>query len=146
MSDSGLISSDLVAGTSSQDCSKSSNESNEENGHKSSLDQDHKEEPPDRGKKRPRGPYDCLNWSDSDEDEVFTPFTQENPPLSPPKVFAKKSSAKKGFAKNSSAKNSSAKNSSAKNASAKNSGVTKRKKLTAKEKGKSIGMYCICFC
>jgi hypothetical protein len=26
--------------------------------------------------KRPRGPNDCLNWDDSDEEEEVTPFTQ----------------------------------------------------------------------
>jgi hypothetical protein len=46
--------------------------------------------------KRPRGPYDCLNW-DSDSEEEFTPFTQPRPyphptAICPPTVFAKKSS------------------------------------------------------
>ena len=58
------------------------------------------EERPSNGEdqnKRPRGPLDCLNWSDSD-DEEFTPYTQANPsPVSSPVapiVFAKKSSGK----------------------------------------------------
>ena len=142
MSDSGPISTDLIAGSSSEDCSKSTNEISEDIAHKvilkRSADQGHEEEPPDVAKKRSRGPYDCLNWSDSEEDEVFTPFTQENPPLSPPKVFAKKSVGKRSLVKKSSAKNSSAKNSSAKN-----SGASKPKKFTSKEKGKGLGMFCI---
>ena len=135
MSDSGQNSSDLIAGSSSQDCVKSSNEISQSSGHNVSLKrsavQEREEEPPDPTLKRPRGPYDCLNWDDSDEDEVFTPFTQENPPISPGKVFAKKSSANKGSAKKSSVKNSRAKN---------------RKKSTSKEKGKSLGMFVLhCF-
>jgi hypothetical protein len=65
------------------------------------------EEVPDVPTKRPRGPFDCLDWDDSDEEE-FVPFTQSYseesrfPPRapSPVAVFAKKSSAKgKGLAK-----------------------------------------------
>ena len=60
------------------------------------------DEPPDVAKKRPRGPSDCLNWSDSEEEE-FVPFTQSNPePVIEPvkKVFAKKSAPKKSATKN----------------------------------------------
>ena len=56
---------------------------------------------------RKRGPADCLDWEDSDEE--FTPYTQENPVprFSPPakKVFAKKSAAKKVVSKKNGAKN-----------------------------------------
>jgi len=57
-------------------------------------------EPPDGSKKRARGPSDCLDWSESDE-EVFTPFTQAFTPTSPPpkKVFRKKASVKKSGGK-----------------------------------------------
>ena len=51
--------------------------------------------------KRSRGPMDCLDWEDSD-DEVFTPFTQSNPEVvfrSP--VCAKKSTGKKSSSKSS---------------------------------------------
>ena len=53
-------------------------------------------------KKRARGPEDCLNYESEDEEE-FTPFTQEFLPSSEPEetcakkseqVFAKKSSVK----------------------------------------------------
>jgi len=47
--------------------------------------------PPDGGRKRPRGPEDCLNWDDSDEEE-FVSFTQAReftPDVS--KVYANKS-------------------------------------------------------
>ena len=104
---------------------------------------DQLEESSDSAKKRPRGPYDCLNWDEDSEDE-FVPFTQSNPEVvhTPvKKVFAKKSSAKscsKSSGK-SSAKTSA--KSSAKtlvNSAAKNSGSKK-----SKEKGKS-GICLIC--
>ena len=92
------------------------------------------EDPPDVSKKRTRGPNDCLDWEDSDEEYEFTPFTQipEDVPAASPKakVFARKSSAKistgnkpanKSCAKKLSAKKSSAKNVSAKKSCAKNS-------------------------
>ena len=60
--------------------------------------------------KRARGPYDCLNWSDS-EDE-FVPFTQSSSP--PKKVFAKKSTAKFIGKKKNGAKNKKGSSSSAK--------------------------------
>jgi hypothetical protein len=50
----------------------------------------------DSGKKRGRGPEDCLDWSESEEEE-FTPFTQTPEPSSndkPKLVFAKKSVVK----------------------------------------------------
>jgi hypothetical protein len=76
--------------------------------------------------KRPRGPYDCLNWDD-DSDEEFTPFTQSNPegvpPTPPKKVFAVKSSAK-------SSSKSSVKRSS-------KSSVNAGAKKSSKAKGKS---------
>ena len=60
------------------------------------------EEPPDVAKKRPRGPSDCLDYSESEEDD-FVPFTQSNPEVvhTPPKkkVFAKKSVAKRSLGK-----------------------------------------------
>lgn len=65
------------------------------------------EDPPDVAKKRPRGPSDCLSWSDSEDEADFTPYTQPNPEVvfvSPEKVFAKKSAPKK--AKNSKSKSS----------------------------------------
>ena len=80
------------------------------------------ERPPDIAKKRPRGPSDCLSWEDSDE-EVFTPFTQENPEPKVVKVFAKKSVPKK------------AKSGLSKNGGAKVKGVKK----SSDEKGKSSG-------
>jgi hypothetical protein len=46
--------------------------------------------------KRPRGPSDCLDWDESEEEE-FTPFTQERPKVvfeEPKKVFARKSKPK----------------------------------------------------
>ena len=80
------------------------------------------EDPPDQGSKRPRGPADCLDWSDSDDECEFTPFTQENPVrIEPDVTSAKSSSAKSSSAKTSSAKTSSAKTSSAKKTSAKTS-------------------------
>ncbi len=42
---------------------------------------------------RGRGPQDCLNWEESDEEE-FVPFTQIPEPPEPKLVFAKKSVAK----------------------------------------------------
>ena len=76
--------------------------------------------------KRPRGPFDCLNWSEDEDEEDLGPYTQlpepvEEPPPSPKKVFAKKSVAKNGETKN-----------GAKNASSK-------KASSSKAKGKSIG-------
>lgn len=76
-------------------CSSGAKRSNEEKEKK-------EEEPPDVAKKRPRGPSDCLNWSDSEEDE-FVPYTQSNPEVvyTPPKkkVFAKKSVVKRSRGK-----------------------------------------------
>ena len=93
-------------------------------------------EPPDVAKKRPRGPSDCLDYDDSDEEE-FTPFTQSNPEpvfvVSPKKVFAKKSavarSAKKVSKKESSSKKSSKKGASYKNSSSES---TTSKKTSSK--------------
>ena len=88
-----------------------------ENGLKRPLEAEAKieeERPPDIAKKRPRGPSDCLSWSDSDEEE-FTPFTQENPEPKVVKVFAKKSlpkNAKSGLSKNGGAKSKGVKKSS----------------------------------
>ena len=82
------------------------------------------EDPPDTTKKRPRGPSDCLDWSDSEEE--FVPFTQENPEVvtsSAKKVFAKKSAPKRS-------KNSEAQ---------KSSSGSRRSKYSSKEKGKSAG-------
>ncbi len=64
---------------------------------KRSLEEDgkHTEDDPNVGEKRPRGPADCLDWDESEEE--FTPFTQERiftPRVQEP-VFAKKSSAKR---------------------------------------------------
>ena len=75
------------------------------------------EDPPDVAKKRPRGPSDCLSWSDSEDEEEFTPFTQANPDpkVSPQKIFAKKSAPK--MAKNSKAKDSRSKASASSNSS-----------------------------
>ena len=73
------------------------------------------DEPPDVAKKRPRGPSDCLNWSDSEEEE-FVPFTQSNPePVIEPvkKVFAKKSAPKNSGTKKQASKGSSRKGKSA---------------------------------
>ena len=81
------------------------------------------EEPPDVAKKRSRGPHDCLNYDESDEEE-FTLFTQSNPEVvfeepdpKPKLVFAKKSSAKKSSAKKSSKGKGAGKSSKSKNAS-----------------------------
>ncbi len=44
-----------------------------------------------------RGPSDCLNWDEDDEDEEFTPYTQENPVIVhniPQKSFARKAVVK----------------------------------------------------
>ena len=77
-----------VPGSSNEDCAK------RPHGEEVAVDQ------PQAGQKRPRGPYDCLDWSD--EEEEFTPFTQS---YSPPKVFAKKSAAKSVAKKKRGAKN-----------------------------------------
>ncbi len=65
------------------------------------------EEFSDVAKKRPRGPYDCLDWDESDSDE-FTPFTQsysEESRFPPPAtVFAKKSDPSPGCKGKASAK------------------------------------------
>ena len=114
------------------------------------------EDPPDNGNKRPRGPADCLE--DSSDDEVFTPFTQENPAIVWPeettkakrsvkkarknllgaddgsKPVAKQSDGKKIFAKKSVAKRSVAKNSLAKNSLAKN-------RVSTPSKGKCLGKF-----
>jgi hypothetical protein len=136
MSDLGEMSSDIVPGSSSQDGRGNSSDiitgnSSNEDSLKRAGDKRHVDDPPDVSKKRPRGPYDCLNWDDSDEDEVFTPYTQENPKVvhTPIKVFAKKSSGRKGGSKKSSTKIN----------RAKNSGSSR-----SKEKGKSLGK-CILF-
>ena len=86
------------------------------------------ERPPDVSNKRPRGPSDCLSWSDS-EDEPFTPFTQENPvPKEIPakKVFAKKSAPKRVK----------------KSVIKKSSGKASQGTISANAKGKSLGMLC----
>ncbi len=53
----------------------------------------------EKGKKRSRGPEDCLNWSD-DDDVEFVPYTQSNAEIinSPAKkkVFARKSAPSSG--------------------------------------------------
>ena len=100
--------------------------------------------------KRPRGPYDCLDWSDSD-DEPFTPFTQSNPPPSPPKVFAVKSKAKKVVSKKSSKEKGFSKKSSkdkgvGKKSVAKNFSSTKDGSVVSKSKGKSLGKYVFFSC
>jgi len=82
------------------------------------------EAPPDTAKKRSRGPSDCLNYSDS-EDE-FVPFTQENPEVvtsSTKKVFAKKSAPKRSKSKN----------------PRKSSSVSKGSKISTEDKGKCTG-------
>ena len=60
------------------------------------------EDPPDVPNKRGRGPSDCLDWSESDSEEEFTPYTQSNPEVHfPPvkkKIFAKKSIARRPLA------------------------------------------------
>ncbi len=69
-------------------------------GGKRSLEEDgkHLEDEPDLATKRPRGPSDCLDWEDSEEE--FTPFTQERPvDLFKEVVIAKKSAPKRSFAK-----------------------------------------------
>ena len=82
--------------------------------------------------KRPRGPLDCLNWSE-DEDE-FVPFTQLPEPDAEPTPLPKKVFAKKSSAKNSKSKNG-GNNDSAKKTS------------SSKAKGKSIGKKsCISLC
>ena len=99
---------------------------------KRSLEEDEEQVAPVTSTKRPRGPYDCLDWSDSD-DEPFTPFTQSNP--SPPKIFAKKSKAKNVGSKKSSKGKGVSKKSVAKNSSNKDGSVV------SKLKGKSLGNY-----
>ena len=80
----------------------------------------------DKAKKRSRGPDDCLDWSDSEEE--FVPYTQSNPEpayvapkkaknRSPKNPVASKSSASKSSATKSSARKSSTKKSSAKKSS-----------------------------
>ena len=69
--------------------------------------------------KRPRGPYDCLDWSD--EEEEFVPFTQSS---SPPKVFANKTRVKEVSKKKRGAKN-----------------AGKVKGSSAIPKGKSLGKH-----
>lgn len=62
---------------------------------------------PQGAQKRGRGPEDCLNWDDSDEEE-FVPFTQARvftPRCEPKRVYAKKSVVK-GSAKGNPAKKS----------------------------------------
>ena len=87
------------------------------------------EEVPGNGQdqnKRSRGPLDCLNWDDSDEEE-FTPFTQANPsPVSSPVapiVVAKKSSGKGNVAKNKKSGNG----------------------VSSSRKGKSLGELMFCY-
>ena len=82
-------------------------------------EQNEDEEQPVGADKRPRGPYDCLDWSD--EEEEFVPYTQSS---SPPKVFAKKTIVK---------------NVSKKKRGAKNAGKVKGSSASAK--GKSIGKH-----
>ena len=65
------------------------------------------DDPPDLPKKRSRGPMDCLNWDDSDEEE-FVPFTQSNPEVvweTPPRLPVEKAASTVSRAKNSAAKN-----------------------------------------
>ena len=88
------------------------------------------EDPPDVSKKRPRGPEDCLDYDESDEEE-FTPYTQENPEVVfvPPKkkiVFAKKSAPKRSGGKKPRAKKA----------------VVKSTKTSASSEGKFSG---VCF-
>ncbi len=84
--------------------SHTSKDSSTEGGHKRPVD----EEPPeDRGEnsKRSRGPSDCLDWDEyDDEDEVFTPYTQSNPEVVYPsavKLSGKKLKCKNGKGKKS---------------------------------------------
>ena len=88
---------------------------------RSNEDNERKEdEPPDVAKKRPRGPSDCLDWSESEEED-FVPYTQSNPEVvhTPPKkkVFAKKSVVKSSLGKAGSGKKGGAKSSGAKDVS-----------------------------
>jgi hypothetical protein len=118
-------------------------------------------------RKRCRGPQDCLDWDESDDDEVFTPFTQSNPVIiesEPEEVFAKKSAPKKMCGrKKSSAKKSSAKKSSeisfgdksssdkpssdkpsTAKSSAKRSSSKNVRDVKNSKKGKMLGMLKIC--
>ena len=107
---------DVPKGASGEE-GNSCNSGNTSEGLKRPLDNDnrHVEDPPDSVKKRPRGPYDCLDWSDESEEE-FVPYTQSYPsPVK--KVFAKKSSGKKVVDKKLSAKKSTSVKSSSKKSS-----------------------------
>ena len=85
------------------------------------------EDPPDVSKKRSRGPDDCLNYEESDEEE-FTPYTQANP-----EVVYESPKKKKVFAKKSVPKRSGGKKPRAKKA------VVKSTKSSAASKGKFSG-------
>ena len=102
------------------------------------------EDPPDKGKKR--GPSDCLESDDDSDEDVFTPFTQENPVIVwPDATSVTKRPVKKAKKKNDDcskpvAKKSVAKEVGSKNALAKNRGSTP-------SKGKCLGndLFFLCF-
>ncbi len=81
-----------------------SKDSSAEGGHKRPVDSDPPDDPGEKSK-RSRGPSDCLDWDEyDDEDQEFTPYTQSNPEVvypSPKKSPAvKKSPGKKLKCKN----------------------------------------------
>jgi hypothetical protein len=88
-------------------------------------------------KKRPRGPYDCLDWDYSEEEE-FTPFTQEYIPPPSPKKSAAKSRSKKC--------DKSAVKSSKKKTSVSIFEGSLSKKSSKKSLKKSSGKLFCCFC
>jgi hypothetical protein len=93
----------------------------------------------DGGMNRKRGPADCLNWDESDEDEVFTPFTQ-TPEAVTVEIPKKKVFARKSTAKSSTTKKVSAKKSCAKSSSSGGSSLKDARKRGSRAKGKSLGM------
>ena len=107
------------------------------------------EDPPDKGNKR--GPADCLEWDDDSDEDVFTPFTQENPVIDWPEATSgSKRPVKKAKNKNLGnddcakpiAKKSVAKKVAAKNSLAKN-------RVSTPSKGKCLGnllFYCVIAC
>ena len=132
--------------------SDSNDQSSNEAIGKRSIDLDEANDPPDIPKKRPRGPLDCLNWSDSEEEE-FVPYTQSNPSppaclSSPPrcptptKVLTKKSAAKNRSAKNGASKEVASKGATTKQARKKSCKNAKSFSSEAsKAKGKSLGKF-----
>ena len=95
------------------------------------------EPPHEEENKRGRGPKDCLSYSSSDEEEEFTPFTQENPVIELSDDDTTVRAAPDGTVRSSAVKKEKSKKSVAKNRTPSKSFAKNR--TPSKSKGKCLG-------